>query len=377
MDDKDHPDVDAVIDVSEALSHLQLRPIYADKPVYEQLSGGLTNDNVAVHLPTALPLSIVNGTGDVMQHVQTVDDKLVLRRFRHRTSLHLCYDRAQEYANTRLAASSGVGPAVIGRVAAEKGRHGGALALCFVKGVTLDDDGVASLCRSDARINALCDILHRLHGGPPFANLFDPVAARHAYEKEIYRLSGSTVSWPGYEELIVRLEPLTGRLTALDERQRPCHNDLLAANIIAQSDGNPSLRSDKLILVDYELSGMAPASWELGNIISENGLDDDEDAIERLVRSYWQYGKAEQEDRPSWLASRIARAQAWSIVSKVTWSAWGSVLHLVNRAESETSSDAFDYAAWSMVRVRRAGTLLNDTEAIERLIDALQQDALD
>ena len=54
----------------------------------------------------------------------------------------------------------------------------------------------------------------------------------------------------------------------------PCHNDLLAANVL---DDGGDLR-----IIDYEYSGMNEPSFELGNAAAEAGLDGD--ALAELCR---------------------------------------------------------------------------------------------
>ena len=57
----------------------------------------------------------------------------------------------------------------------------------------------------------------------------------------------------------------------------PCHNDLLAANVL---DDGGDLR-----IIDYEYSGMNEPSFELGDAIAEAGLG--EDALVELCAAYY------------------------------------------------------------------------------------------
>ena len=67
----------------------------------------------------------------------------------------------------------------------------------------------------------------------------------------------------------------------------PCHNDLLAANMI--DDG------ERLWLIDYEYAGNNDPCFELGNIWSESALANDQ--LEALVSAY--YGGLGLQDRSS------------------------------------------------------------------------------
>ena len=65
----------------------------------------------------------------------------------------------------------------------------------------------------------------------------------------------------------------------------PCHNDLLAANVL---DDGGDLR-----IIDYEYSGMNEPSFELGDAIAEAGLG--ADALVELCTAY--YGRHRRRPR--------------------------------------------------------------------------------
>ncbi|PWN31674.1 kinase-like protein [Meira miltonrushii] len=351
-----------VIDVEEAISALGLKEQGNEIVSYEQLSGGLTNDNIAVYLKKPC----------CQEHtkVKIINDRLVLRRFKKSTSIHLGYDRYREYINAKIAADHGISPPVIGFIQADDNEegHGGALALCYIDGTTSGDDDVGDLCTSDFKASLLANTLRALHGMKHFDNIFDPFKARKWYENQVKSITGKSIEWEDYETLITLSSSLEIHLNALEEPLVPCHNDLLAANFIKQSTKD----HDRLALIDFELSGMAPASWESGNIVSENGLDGDEEAIERLTMHYWLGGKVVQ-SRPEWLESRVNRVKAWSIVSKITWSAWGAVLYHLNQHNEQP----FDYKEWSLERVKKAKAALQDEHMLKNLLAGLKRDELD
>lgn len=348
---------DGIVSVTEALNYLDLLATHEHDTDVIHLSGGLTNDNVLITF--AQPRNQIN--------------KVVLRRFSEITTRHLRYDRRSEYTNACLAAELGISPDVLGAIPARDGIHGGALAIRFVEGRALEEKtGMATLCSSDVLIEPLLDVLHRLHRDcTAFTNAFDIIAARSLYEEDVAKLSGRPITWPGYADVVRKLGPIETRLREIDEARVPCHNDMLAGNFI-------STASQSLVLIDFELSGMAPASWELGNLISENSLDQDEAAVERLIKLYWLKSKVTHgqsaDPAPLWLASRIARAKAWSLISKVSWSAWGHVLHDI---KYDRESDVFNYEAWSLERLRAAEATLNDDNTMAELLQNLHRDELD
>ena len=86
-----------------------------------------------------------------------------------------------------------------------------------------------------------------------------------------------------------KVDEICSALTVQSPTTVPCHNDLLAENLI--DDG------DRLWLIDYEYSGNNDPCFELGNIWSEADLTLDQ--LDELVGHY--YGTPSQ--------SLIARAR--------------------------------------------------------------------
>lgn len=298
----------------------------------DKLSGGLTNDNVLVTL------------------VSPAERKLVLRRFLASTSRHLHYNRQQEYDNSRIAAElKKIGAPVIGYVPATAA-HGGALAVEYVQGETLDKDQIRAMCSSEEGIARIVSSFRKMHAEPiSFTNHFDPFRARVQYEKEVQLLTARGISWEGYDDLVKRMICIQEHLEKSTEELVDCHNDLLGANFLDAGSG--------LTIIDWELSGRAEPSWELGNFISENGLDGtaSDHIVSSLITQYW------SDCKPALIEKKIKRARLFSLVSKVTWAAWGAVLHNLDR------DDAFDYQDWCMQRLQRAKLLLDDKDTISRL----------
>jgi thiamine kinase-like enzyme len=89
---------------------------------------------------------------------------------------------------------------------------------------------------------------------------------------------------------------------------RPCHNDLLASNIIRALGGG------ELLLIDWEYAGMGHPYFDLGNLSVNN--DFDEPADERLLHAY--HGAPPSDAQRATLAlMRIlsdAREAAWGVL---------------------------------------------------------------
>ena len=257
----------------------------------EELGGGLTNKNYRVR---------TDDGGDYVVRVSETSAGL------------LAIDRDNERANTAIAWRSGVGAPVV-----ESLPDRNVMVVGFLTGRTLGPDDVADA----AMIPRIARSLQMLHGGQPFHGRFDMRQIRRRYlavvQEQGFRLPDD------YLALEPRVEVLEDAMRAGDEPLVPCNNDLLAANFI--DDG------EMIWLIDYEYAGMNEASFELGNIASESGLDDD--ATARLVASYW--GRSSP--------SKLARARAWSLLARYGWTLWASIQDGSSRIE-------FDFWSWGMAK---------------------------
>jgi thiamine kinase-like enzyme len=117
---------------------------------------------------------------------------------------------------------------------------------------------------------------------------------------------------------------------------RPCHNDLLAGNIIrAQRDG-------RMMIVDWEYAGMGDPRFDLGNLSVNNDFDESTDA--RLLSAY--YGAAPSDRRRA--ALKLMR-----LLSDAREAAWGVL-------QGEVSELDFDFERYAR-------------EHFERLLAAAEQ----
>ncbi|HET7820619.1 MAG TPA: phosphotransferase [Ornithinibacter sp.] len=260
------------------------------------LPGGLTNTNYRVRTDTGL---------DVVVRVSAPETGL------------LGVDRHAEHVNTLAAAAAGVGAPVIDYL---EGR--GVMVVGFLPGRTWTDADVA------AELPRLAAALHRLHAGPAFVGRFDMFALRRQY-LDIVREHGFRMpaAYSALEPFADRLEQVLG---GAPEPLVPCHNDLLAANVL---DDGGDLR-----IIDYEYSGMNEPSFELGNAIAEAGLG--EDALVELCDAY--HGRHDD--------ALVARAELWGWMARYGWTLWGMI-------QDGTSSIEFDFWEWSMAKLEPAQQL--------------------
>ena len=260
------------------------------------LPGGLTNTNYRVRTDAGL---------DVVVRVSAPETGL------------LGVDRHAEHVNTLAAAAAGVGAPVLDYL---EGR--GVMVVGFLPGRTWTDTDVA------ANLPRLAGALLRLHSGPAFVGRFDMFALRRGY-LDIVREHGFRMP-AGY----VALEPFADRLEKVlalsPEPLVPCHNDLLAANVL---DDGGDLR-----IIDYEYSGMNEPSFELGNAMAEARLG--EEALAAVCTAY--YGQYDD--------ALVARAELWGWMARYGWTLWGMI-------QDGTSPLEFDFWEWSIAKVEPAEQL--------------------
>jgi thiamine kinase-like enzyme len=277
------------------------------------LTGGLTNRNY---------------------RVRTDDHREYVARFSSVKSALLAIDREAEFHNSRLAAAVGVGPEVV-HFAPEMG----VLVVQWIEGRTFDD---VALDNEDqlARVANTC---RRLHGAPRFVGDFDMFEVQRRYLAIVqefgFRLPEDYLS---FAPQVRRIEKA---LRASSTGTVPCHNDLLAANIM--DDG------ERLWFIDYEYSGNNDACFELGNIWSEAALPPDR--LEHLVRCYF--------GAPS--PVQVARARLFGLVAKYGWTLWAAIQDAVSDVD-------FDFWEWGMEKYARARAEFRDPE-FDRLISTVRE----
>ncbi|HST86370.1 MAG TPA: phosphotransferase [Kineosporiaceae bacterium] len=263
----------------------------------ERIAGGLTNLNVKVTF------------GDQSQ-------RTVIARIATEDSALLAIDRAAEHLNSLAAAEAGVAPAVVCRSA-----EAGVLVVEWVPGRTFS---VADI-RDDANLPRIAAACRRLHDGPRFVGDFDMFQLQRRY-LQIVTERGFRLPI-GYLDLLPVFESIGRALAVHAPATVPCHNDLLAENLI--DDGS------RLWLIDFEYAGNNDAGFELGNLASESGLAVGQ--LTELVRLY--------RGRPDRML--VARARLLGLASKYGWTLWASI-------QDGVSTVDFDFWTWGMEKYERA-----------------------
>lgn len=233
-------------------------------------------------------------------------------------------DRADELANTRLAAAAGLAPAV---VHADTTRH--LLITAFVDGPMLRPSDIG---RGDMieRVATLLAGVHRLDG-TRFGGRFDVATVIEQYREHLAAVGVAT----GADDaaLLRRTLRLCASL-ASSAATVPCHNDPWPSNIIDAGD--------RLVLVDWEYSAVGDPLWDLAHFVVEADLDAEQ--TDRLLRA-WHGGPAPRQMH--------ARLTLWLPVTHVVWGLWARVQHA-------GGNDLVDLPAYARRRFRRARRLIAD-----------------
>ena len=277
---------------------------------------------------------IPGGLTNVNFHVTTDTGANYVARFWSPSTSLLAIDRAAEYRNSQLAEASGVGPRVV-----EYRPEEGVRIVEWIDGRTFQDEDLDD----PEQLERVAQVCRQLHAGERFVSDFDMFDVQRGY-LEIVRESGFRLpaDYLSFEPIVRRIEQV---LRASSPGTVPCHNDLLAANIL--DDG------ERLWLVDYELSGNNDACFELGNIWSEAVLEPDR--LEHLVNAY--FGRSAPVE--------TARARLFGLMSKYGWTLWASIQDAVSDID-------FDYWQWGMEKYVRAREEFRSAE-LEQLISTVQE----
>ncbi len=276
-------------------------PCAAPRPrVVEELPGGLTNRS----------LKVSNANGCCVVRVPA--GSTGANNSADSTAL-LGIDRDREHADSVAAAEAGVGAPVLHY------RAGSGLTVGFLPGTPLTDADL----HDPAVLGRVAAACRQLHAGPRFVGDFDMFEVQARYRRIVaehgFRLP------PRYDEFAPQVRRIAG---ALGPRASvPCHNDLLAANLI--DDG------ERVRIIDYEYAGNGDPGFELGNIWSEAALP--ASLLEVLVTAYW--------GRPR--PAQVARARLFGLMSKYGWTLWAAI-------QDATSPLEFDFWAWGIEKYDRA-----------------------
>jgi thiamine kinase-like enzyme len=271
------------------------------------LEGGITNRNYRVTL----------GGRDYVVRRPGKDTRL------------LGIDRNAERLANDAAAGLGIAPEVVGFAE-------GCMVTRFVSCSTLDAAGVR------AAVEEIAVAMRAFHDSSlSLPTRFSVPALLEAYAALIERRGGSLAD--GYMLAVEVTARIAASLGSHD--RRPCHNDLLAGNIIRPHGGG-------IMIVDWEYAGMGDPRFDLGNLSVNNELAPADD--ERMLRAY---GGAEPAD-----ADRAALA-LMRLMSDAREGAWGAVQGVLSEID-------FDFDGYASEHFERLGRAVEDADFEEWLAAA-------
>ena len=259
-------------------------PLVKNRTSVTELSGGLTNRNLAIES---------DGTKYVARISSNSSDLLNI-------------NREDEYKNTILAADVGIGATVHDYLPGQ-----GLLLISYINGKTFGAQDIAN------NLPRVAKSVRTLHSAKPFVSDFNMFTLQKRYLDIVQ--SNNFIYPDKYLDYEGHIADLKKALSVLPSEIVPCNNDLLPGNFI--DDG------EKIWLIDYEYSGNNDACFELGNIWAEAFLE--YDALVELIDSY--YGA----HRPE----KIARAWLQALMAKYGWTLWAAI-------QASVSDIDFDFRAW-------------------------------
>lgn len=254
--------------------------------------------------------------------IDTDDESFVLRIAGENTD-YLGIDRSVEYACSVAAAELGVGAPVIAFLP----EHG-ALFTRFVPGRLLEPREVRAL----PALRRIVTALRRYHRSAPGPGIFSPFQV----VREYYALAWNRqVAFPPtIGEAMERLGRIEAALES-SEPACPCHNDLLATNLI---DDGTSVR-----IIDWEYAGMGDRWFDLGNLAANSDFGETE---ERALLDLY-FGEVRPED--------VRRLRLMRLASDMREALWGFL-------QSGVSTLDYEFLAYGRTHLDR---FLHRSESVD------------
>jgi thiamine kinase-like enzyme len=279
--------------VSEARLAEAVARVWRDTGVrWEVLGGGITNHNVKVELE---------------------DGEVYVLRIAGEDTEVLGIDRSIEHEATRAAAAVGVGPEVVRFVEPE-----GWLVTRFIEGTVVPLERM----REPETLGRVARSLRAVHAGPPIPGRFDSFRVVEDYRTTaVARGASVPAAYPWARQLARRIEE-----RRRPAAERPCHNDLLNANLI--DDG------ERIRIVDWEYAGMGDLFFDLANFAINHELG--EELRRALLEAYF------GEVRPE----HVRALELMRFMSDFREAMWGVV-------QSAVSSLDFDFERYAQEHFER------------------------
>lgn len=156
--------------------------------------------------------------------------------------------------------------------------------------------------RRHANMKLTTSILRKLHSSTkPMSTRFDIYNEIEKYHNLVVKYGA--MHYEDYEYTRERVYALQDILMTLDVKLTPCHNDLVAENLIKSGE-------DKMYLIDWEYAGMNDPMWDLAAHILECDFNEEDEA--RFLNLYFN-GEPDEKYIKRVLINKIFQDFLWSI----------------------------------------------------------------
>ena len=223
-------------------------------------------------------------------------------------------DYKNKYYNNKICGKINISPKVTHFIESEN-----LLVTEFIKSKTSS----LAIFQSSKEIEQLVKNIKLLHNANPFLRNFN-MLSQISYYQNILKKDYMPQKLNRY---VNNIKSLKNKLYLPNHKLVPCHNDLLAENIIN--------KNNQIFIIDFDYSGNNDPCFELGNLSVEMKYDDEQ--INNLVKFY--YGRIDEDI--------ISRVNLQGIVSDIGWSLWSYV-------QVKNSNLNFDYNAHAIYRLEKA-----------------------
>lgn len=185
-------------------------------------------------------------------------------------------------------------------------------------------------------MSGVINTIKKLHNGDRFINDFNIFDLMNKFLKickdNSYTIPESIIE---HKKNMYYIKKIRKYLNQVSGPTVPCHNDLMANNIIKS---NSTYK-----FVDFEYSGNNDPCYELGHMWGESDLANDD--LDFIVSEYFGY----------WDKKLVNKAKLYSIASNYTWYLWGVIQsNIANKL-----LNPYDYEGDYKIRYSKAKSKLN------------------
>lgn len=297
------------------------RILRKEKEMKEKFAADTIVDILHIPREEIVEISFAGGMTNTNYYVELTDKKYILRLPGRMTESMI--NRVNEKRNAQIASDRGWNCKLV---------------YCNEKtGVKLSEyiDNAETLnprtVKLEENVKLTAQILKQVHTSDiVLENRFDPFEETLKYE--VLCDSPSIKMLEGYEQLREKVFGLKERLCQIGYAQKPCHNDLVAANLVKDGAG-------RLYLIDWEYSGVNDPMCDMAALFLENDFSSED---EELFFSYYFMG--EEVD----LAPYREKILIFKIVLDFLWSLWTVLKESKGDDFGSYGQDRFDRAVVNM-----------------------------